>query len=151
MKFKLSPFIILFFLLNSILIFCAFTKIDSEQKPASEMTVKNTDGHARPADNLDPHVDGSRAKKIKTQPEKVSYDSDYINNTKAPEGIKAIMEASAKADFIEGSVDQKIAKLIDAELVDQAGISRQLQEHIKIGAITNYNIVSTPCSAYANK
>lgn len=138
MKFKLSPFIILFFLLNSILIFCAFTKIDSEQKPASETTVKNTDAPARPHGNLDPHADATPAKKIKTQLDKAPYDGGHTNKAKTQEDAKAIMGASAKDDFVEGSAEQKI------ESAGQSGISRLLPEHIKIDAIDNYTIVAIP-------
>lgn len=41
MKVKLSPFAILFLLLNSILIFCASKKIDEENKISSGLIHKN--------------------------------------------------------------------------------------------------------------
>lgn len=55
MKFQLSPFIVLFVSLNSILIFCASRKIDPKKKPSSVKmhTIRNS--AVKPEDNLDSH------------------------------------------------------------------------------------------------
>lgn len=92
MKLKLSPFIILFFLLNTTLIICAFTKIDSEEKPASGLTYTSTNNPIRPIDIIDPQ--GSDA---------------WVKKNKARQSAKALTQGHTKEDVAEGSYKQKTA------------------------------------------
>jgi predicted metalloendopeptidase len=103
MKVKLSPFTILFLLLNSILIFCASRKIDSEKKPSSSLTNTTTDTHVKASDNFNAYANSSWVKKTKIAADKSSADIGFIINDRSDEGVKNSTPTSTKDDFAKDS------------------------------------------------
>jgi predicted metalloendopeptidase len=140
MKLKLSPFTILFLLLNSILIFCASRKVDTEKKTSSAVTLTNAKTHLRPGVNIDANPNGSWVADTKIPVNKVSYSIGYIIDGKIQEEASFFMKASANNDFAEESAEQKTRNHYGAF---RGALSRDRTEisslgQIKIDAISNY-------------
>ncbi|MFE3871244.1 M13 family metallopeptidase [Flavobacterium sp. ZS1P70] len=154
MKFKLSSFRTLFLLLCSILIFGAFTKIKSDKKLVSGLSLKNMDTSVRPGDNFDAYVNGTWVKNTKIPADKPSYGIGYIVHDKSQEDVKAIIENAAKGGFADGSNEQKIgdfySTFMDTITRDRIGIAPLLPEFNKIDAISNYSDLAK-YFGYANK
>lgn len=102
MKVKLSPFTILFLLLNSILIFCASRKIDVEKKPASSLTHTNQDNQLSLSDTINAPANGIWITGTEIPAQKDSYIIGYTIREKAYKGIKPIIKASVNDDFSGG-------------------------------------------------
>jgi hypothetical protein len=110
-KFKPSPFLILFLSLNSILIFCASREVDTGNKPSPNL--KHTDGDTQLSafDNFDLPTITNLTKNVIITDEKVSSDIDYIIPEKVQNKLNPIVESSAETSFVEDSDEQKSENL----------------------------------------
>jgi predicted metalloendopeptidase len=140
MKLKLSPFTVLFLSLNSILIFCASRKVDTEKKTPSALTNTTSYAQLRPGGNLDASANGSWMTNTKIPANKVYYSIGYIIDEKTQRDFNFVLKTSASNDLPEESDEQKIGYLCgtfrDTVSRDRTEISSLGK--IKIDAITNY-------------
>ena len=130
MKLKFSNFTILFLVLNSLLIFCATSNIDSEKEPSSSLTNTNSDTKTSSDDNLDTHINSSSNKNtpIIVKP---SLGLDYPIIDNSTEELKANIKVSV--EDVEDSDEQKnesiYSTLKDSISKEQVRIVKQF--HIK--------------------
>ncbi|MGV3589512.1 MAG: M13 family peptidase, partial [Adhaeribacter sp.] len=114
----------------------------------------NMDTTVAPGDNFTAYVNGNWVKKTAIPADKATYGVFHILNDKAQEDVKAIIEASAKGEFAEGTEEQKIGSLyesyLDTKKRDELGIKPLEPEFQKIAAINNYKDLAA-YFAYANK
>ncbi|MFE3867548.1 M13 family metallopeptidase [Flavobacterium sp. LS2P90] len=154
MKLKFSSIRTLFLLLCSILIFGGFTKIKSDKKLLSGLTLKNMNTSVRPGDNFDAYVNGTWIKNAKIPADKPWYGIWSILRDKSQEDVQAIIENAAKGGFTIGSNEQKIGDFygafMDTITRDQIGIAPLLPEFKKIDAIASYTDLAK-YFGYANK
>lgn len=140
MKVKLSPFTILFLILNSILIFCASRKDDVPKEPSSSLTHTKGDLPPSPGNHFDSATDGIWVKNTQTQTEKAIYDNGYVIHEKAQEELKSIMEVPTKDDSVKASAEQKREDVYGTfmdTIRDRTEVSFLIQ--IKIDRIANYS------------
>lgn len=114
MKSKPYPFKTQLVLASSILLLAAFTTSEKSDKTISGINKQNMDTSIHPGDNFDAYVNGTWIKKTKIPDDKASYGSGYMVYEKSQEDVKAIIEASAKGDFTNGSDEQKIGDFYEA-------------------------------------
>jgi hypothetical protein len=107
MKFQLSPFIVLFISLNTILIFCATRKVDSEKKPSSSLTQTDEDTRENPNDNFDASAKLSSIKYSKLPAAEVNYYIGYMIYEKEHNELNSILETSAKTNLDDDLNEQK--------------------------------------------
>jgi len=111
MKFKLSPFLVLFLSLNSILIFCASRKADSEKKPSTGLTHTSEESQLSSDDNFDAAINDSSIRKIKLPASEVSYHISSIISEKEQRELNPILENSVEDSFTKDSDEQKSENL----------------------------------------
>ncbi|GEO06572.1 peptidase M13 [Adhaeribacter aerolatus] len=114
----------------------------------------NMDTTVAPGDNFTAYVNGNWVKKTAIPADKSMYNVFLILNDKVQEDVKAIIEASAKGDFKEGSEEQKIGNLyesyMDTKTRDALGTKPLAPEMQKIQAIKDYKDLAG-YFAHANK
>ena len=115
---------------------------------------ENMDTTVAPGNNFTAYVNGNWVKKTAIPADKSNYGVFQILNDKAQEDVKAIIEASAKGEFSEGSDEQKIGDLyesyMDTKTRDALGIKPLAAELQKIETINNYKDLAG-YFAHANK
>ncbi|CAM3328801.1 Peptidase M13 [Flavobacterium longum] len=118
-------------------------KNEKSEELISGITVKNMDTLVKPGDNFDAYVNGAWIKNNQIPADKASFGNFDILQDKAEENVKAIIEASAKGDFADGSNEQKIgdfyASYMDIKARDAKGITPLEGEMKAIDAIKDYN------------
>jgi hypothetical protein len=111
MKFKLSPFIVLFVSLNSILIFCATRNVDAKKTTSTGLTHTNEDSQLSPDDNFDAAINYSSMKNTKLPATEVSYYIGYIIPEKGQSALNPIVENSVEGSFAHDSGEQQTKRL----------------------------------------
>ena len=154
MKNKPFSFKIVLVLVSSLLLLAAFNKLENSSETLSGINRKNMDTAVRPGDNFNAYVNGIWMKNTKIPADKASYGVGYMVHEKSQEDVKAIIEASAKGNFANGSDEQKIgdfyAAFMDTIARNEKGIAPLLLEYNKIDAIANYTDLAA-YFGYANK
>ena len=117
-------------------------KSEKESERHSGILIKNMDTLVKPGDNFTAYVNGVWMKNTKIPADKSSYGAGQIVDDKAREDVKAIIEASAKGDFKDGSNEQKIGDYyeayMDMKTRDAKGLAPIASDLKAVDAIASY-------------
>ena len=109
----------------------------------SGIIIQNMDTLVKPGDNFHAYVNGLWLRNNQIPADKSSYGVSHIIDDKAQENVRAIIEASSKGDFKDGTNEQKIGDLyesfMDQKARDAKGITPLAPEFAKIDAIKSYD------------
>jgi putative endopeptidase len=154
MKSKPHPIKMQLLLATSVLLLGSFNSSEKTDPFLSGINKENMDTSVRPGDNFEAYVNGNWIKKTKIPDDKPSYGAGYMVYEKSQDDVKAIIEASSKGTFAQGSDEQKIGDFyeafMDTKIRDQKGIKPLLPEYNKIESIANYTDLAA-YFGYANK
>lgn len=135
MKFKLSPFIVLFLSLNSILIFCATRKVEPEEKPSTGLTHTSEDDQLSPDDNFESSRKISSMENTTLLEHEDQYYIGYMTHEKDQNELNSVKETSAKTNLDEQKKQRPLAAFGGQHITRQS--RNPTVESFKLNAFLN--------------
>jgi len=130
---------IAFFILTS----CGQQLSEEPKLLESGINLSNMDVSVRPGDDFFSYVNGAWVKKTKIPADKGRYGAFDLLRDESQEAVRAIIEESAKGNFVNGSDEQKVGDLyssyLDMDTRNALGVEPLNPEFNLIDNITNNN------------